>query len=51
MPAAAAVYSGRIIRIPEARMPLVDPSHPLAGLLERDRRYPLDAYIFILEAL
>ena len=32
-------------------MPLVDPSHPLAGLLERDRRYPLDAYIFILEAL
>ena len=32
-------------------MPLVDPSHPLAQLLERDRRYPLDAYLFILEAL
>lgn len=32
-------------------MPLVDPSHPLAHLLQRDRRYPLDAYLFILEAL
>jgi uncharacterized repeat protein (TIGR04138 family) len=32
-------------------MPLVDPSHPLAHLLERDRRYKLDAYLFILEAL
>lgn len=32
-------------------MPLVDPSHPLAQLLQRDRRYPLDAYLFILEAL
>jgi len=32
-------------------MPLVDPSHPLAQLLKRDRRYPLDAYLFILEAL
>ncbi|MFM8634305.1 MAG: Minf_1886 family protein [Planctomycetia bacterium] len=32
-------------------MPLVDPSHPLAHLLARDRRYPLDAYLFILEAL
>jgi len=32
-------------------MPLVDPAHPLAHLLERDRRYKLDAYLFILEAL
>ncbi|MDA1039206.1 MAG: hypothetical protein O3A37_02795 [Planctomycetota bacterium] len=32
-------------------MPLIDPSHPLADLLRRDRRYPLDAYVFILEAL
>lgn len=32
-------------------MPLVDPSHPLSQLLQRDRRYPLDAYLFILEAL
>ena len=32
-------------------MPLVDPSHPLAHLLERDRRYKLDAYLFVLESL
>jgi uncharacterized repeat protein (TIGR04138 family) len=32
-------------------MPLIDPSHPLADLLRQDRRYPLDAYIFILESL
>jgi uncharacterized repeat protein (TIGR04138 family) len=32
-------------------MPLIDPSHPLADLLRRDQRYPLDAYVFILEAL
>ena len=32
-------------------MPLVDPSHPLADLLERDGRYSLDAYLFILESL
>jgi uncharacterized repeat protein (TIGR04138 family) len=32
-------------------MPLVDPSHPLFQLLQRDRRYTLDAYLFILEAL
>lgn len=32
-------------------MPLVDPSHPLAELLERDTRYTLDAYLFVLEAL
>ena len=32
-------------------MPLIDPNHPLAELLERDQRYPLDAYLFVLEAL
>ena len=32
-------------------MPLIDPSHPLGQLLERDRRYKLDAYLFVLEAL
>jgi uncharacterized repeat protein (TIGR04138 family) len=32
-------------------MPLVDPSHPLAELLEQDTRYTLDAYLFVLESL
>ena len=32
-------------------MPIVDPSHPIAQLLQRDRRYKLDAYLFVLEAL
>jgi uncharacterized repeat protein (TIGR04138 family) len=32
-------------------MPLADPSHPLFQLLEQDRRYPLDAYLFVLESL
>jgi uncharacterized repeat protein (TIGR04138 family) len=32
-------------------MPTVDPSHPLARLLEQDRRYTIDAYVFVLEAL
>jgi len=32
-------------------MPLIDPNHPLAELLERDQRYSLDAYLFVLEAL
>ena len=32
-------------------MPLIDPNHPLADLLQRDQRYPLDAYLFVLEAL
>ncbi|MFM7137807.1 MAG: Minf_1886 family protein [Planctomycetota bacterium] len=32
-------------------MPTLDPSHPLAKLLEQDRRYSLDAYLFVLEAL
>ena len=29
----------------------VDPSHPLYQLLDRDRRYTLDAYLFVLESL
>jgi len=32
-------------------MPTLDPSHPLAKLLDEDRRYSLDAYLFVLEAL
>jgi uncharacterized repeat protein (TIGR04138 family) len=32
-------------------MPLLDPSHPLYELLQRDARYTLDAYVFVLEAL
>ncbi|MCS5617369.1 MAG: hypothetical protein O3C39_05960 [Planctomycetota bacterium] len=32
-------------------MPTIDPAHPLARLLERDGRYSLDAYLFVLEAL
>ncbi len=32
-------------------MPLIDPSHPLGHLLQSDRRYKLDAYMFVLEAL
>ena len=32
-------------------MPLLDPTHPLHDLLQRDRRYTLDAYVFVLEAL
>jgi len=32
-------------------MPFVDPKHPLFQLLQRDRRYTLDAYLFVLEAL
>jgi uncharacterized repeat protein (TIGR04138 family) len=32
-------------------MPLVDPKHPLFQLLQRDRRYTLEAYLFVLEAL
>lgn len=30
---------------------MFDPSHPLAQLLEEDRRYPFEAYLFIFEAL
>ncbi len=32
-------------------MPTIDPSHPLARLLEQDRRYTVDAYVFVLGAL
>jgi uncharacterized repeat protein (TIGR04138 family) len=32
-------------------MPLVDPAHPLFQLLQRDTRYTLDAYLFVLESL
>jgi uncharacterized repeat protein (TIGR04138 family) len=32
-------------------MPTLDPSHPLSKLLDQDRRYTLDAYLFVLEAL
>ena len=35
----------------EDAMPLVDPAHPLSQLLQRDRRYKLDAYLFVLESL
>ena len=30
---------------------MLDPAHPLAELLQRDRRYHFDAYVFIFEAL
>ena len=30
---------------------MLDPSHPIAELLERDDRYPFDAYVFVFEAL
>jgi uncharacterized repeat protein (TIGR04138 family) len=30
---------------------MLDPSHPLAKLLKQDRRYKLDAYAFVEEAL
>jgi uncharacterized repeat protein (TIGR04138 family) len=29
----------------------VDPAHPLSQLLQRDQRYKLDAYLFVLESL
>ena len=32
-------------------MAVVDPSHPLAQLLQDDMRYKLNAYLFVLEAL
>ena len=32
-------------------MPHVDPAHPLSQLLQRDQRYKLDAYLFVLESL
>lgn len=30
---------------------MLDPSHPIAQLLEEDRRYRFEAYVFIFEAL
>jgi uncharacterized repeat protein (TIGR04138 family) len=30
---------------------MLDPSHPIAELLQQDRRYTLDAYAFVFEAL
>jgi uncharacterized repeat protein (TIGR04138 family) len=30
---------------------MTDPSHPLAKLLKKDRRYKFDAYVFVFEAL
>lgn len=30
---------------------MLDPKHPLAELIKRDRRFPLDAYVFVFEAL
>ena len=30
---------------------MLDPDHPIAGLLRRDKRYRLDAYVFVFEAL
>ncbi len=30
---------------------MIDPDHPIAELLRRDRRYHFDAYVFVFEAL
>jgi uncharacterized repeat protein (TIGR04138 family) len=30
---------------------MLDPTHPLAELLQRDKRYHLDAYVFVFDAL
>ena len=30
---------------------MLDPSHPIAQLLEEDRRYTFEAYVFLFEAL
>jgi uncharacterized repeat protein (TIGR04138 family) len=32
-------------------MPPIDPAHPLFQLLQRDKRYTLDAYLYVLESL
>ena len=32
-------------------MSTIDPAHPIAKLLKKDRRYKVDAYIFVFEAL
>ena len=33
------------------RTMMLDPTHPIAKLLKEDRRYKLDAYVFVFEAL
>ena len=30
---------------------MIDPAHPIAKLLKKDRRYKFDAYVFVFEAL
>jgi uncharacterized repeat protein (TIGR04138 family) len=30
---------------------MIDPNHPIAKLLKDDRRYKIDAYVFVFEAL
>jgi len=30
---------------------MLDPDHPIAELLQRDKRYRFDAYVFVIEAL
>jgi len=30
---------------------MIDPAHPIAKLLKDDRRYKIDAYVFVFEAL
>ncbi len=30
---------------------MIDPSHPIAELIRRDRRYQVEAYVFVLDAL
>lgn len=30
---------------------MIDPTHPLAELLRRDKRYHVDAYVFVFDAL
>ena len=30
---------------------MLDPNHPIAKLLRKDKRYALDAYVFVFEAL
>lgn len=32
-------------------MPQLDPSHPLAKILEKDSRYKFEAYVFVFESL
>jgi uncharacterized repeat protein (TIGR04138 family) len=44
-------FASRSPRCFEDLMPHVDPAHPLAQLLQRDHRYKLDAYLFVLESL